>query len=44
MVGAKMMLTGKWRATGVVNMEQLPPEPFLEALAEHGLPWHVVEL
>lgn len=44
MVGAKMMLTGKWRGAGVFNMEQLDPEPFLEALAQHGLPWHVKEM
>jgi saccharopine dehydrogenase (NAD+, L-lysine-forming) len=44
MVGAKMMLTGKWRKKGVVNVEELPPEPFLHALAEHGLPWHVTQV
>jgi len=44
MVGAKMMLTGKWRGKGVFNMEQLDPEPFLEALAKHGLPWQVKEM
>ena len=44
MVGAKMMLTGKWRGHGVFNMEQLDPDPFLEALAQHGLPWHVKEM
>ncbi len=44
MVGAMMMLTGKWKGTGVFNMEQLPPLPFLEALAKSGLPWHVTEL
>ncbi len=40
MIGAKMMLTGKWRGTGVFNMEQLDPDPFMEALNKHGLPWH----
>ncbi len=44
MVGAKMMLTNQWRARGVINIEQLPPRPFLEALAQHGLPWHVREM
>jgi saccharopine dehydrogenase (NAD+, L-lysine forming) len=43
MVGAKMMLTGKWSGKGVFNMEQLDPAPFLEALGQHGLPWHVQE-
>lgn len=44
MVGAMMMLKGHWRGKGVFNMEQLDPEPFLEALAQHGLPWHVKEV
>ena len=44
MVGAKMMLTGKWRGEGVFNIEELDPEPFLEELAVRGLPWHVKEL
>jgi saccharopine dehydrogenase (NAD+, L-lysine forming) len=43
-VGAMMMLTGKWRGKGVFNMEQLDPHPFLEALAKNGLPWQVIEL
>lgn len=44
MVGAKMMLTGKWRGEGVFNMEQLDPDPFMEALGMHGLPWQLVRL
>ncbi len=40
MVGAMMMLTGTWRGEGVFNMEQLDPDPFMEALNKHGLPWH----
>ena len=39
MIGAKMMLTGKWRGEGVFNMEQLDPDPFMDALNQHGLPW-----
>lgn len=43
-VGAAMMVTKKWNRPGVHNIEELDPEPFLELLARHGLPWHVVEL
>ncbi|HHN46927.1 MAG TPA: saccharopine dehydrogenase family protein [Planctomycetes bacterium] len=39
MVGAMMMLTGKWRGSGVFNMEQFDPDPFMEQLNIHGLPW-----
>ncbi len=39
MIGAMMMLTGKWRGKGVFNVEQFDPDPFMEALPHHGLPW-----
>ena len=42
-VGAIMMLTGKWHAPGVWNMEQFDPELFLEVLGPMGLPSVVVE-
>ncbi|WP_035066822.1 saccharopine dehydrogenase family protein [Nitratidesulfovibrio termitidis] len=43
MIGAMMMMTGKWSGKGVYNMEQLDPDPFMDALNKHGLPWVVVE-
>ena len=43
MVGAMMMVTGKWNKPGVWNMEQMDPDPFLEELAKYGLPWTVIE-
>ncbi|MDX2110724.1 MAG: saccharopine dehydrogenase family protein [Verrucomicrobiota bacterium] len=39
MIGAKLMLTSKWRGQGVFNMEQFDPDPFMAALNQHGLPW-----
>jgi saccharopine dehydrogenase (NAD+, L-lysine-forming) len=42
-VGAIMMLTGKWHEPGVWNMEQFVPEPFLAKLSTMGLPHVVVE-
>jgi len=39
MIGAMMMLTGKWRGNGVFNMEEFDPEPFMDKLMIHGLPW-----
>ncbi|WP_163833519.1 saccharopine dehydrogenase family protein [Spartinivicinus ruber] len=44
MIGAKMMLEGKWLKPGVWNMEQFDPDPFLADMNEHGLPWKVIEL
>jgi len=44
MIGAKMMLEGKWMQPGVWNMEQFDPDPFMEDLNAYGLPWKVVEL
>lgn len=42
MIGSLMVLTGAWRAPGVYNVEQLDPDPFMEGLARHGLPWQIV--
>ena len=44
MIGAMQMLAGDWRKPGVWNMEQHDPDAFMAALAQHGLPWHCVEL
>ncbi len=44
MIGAMMMVQGKWSGSGVFNMEQLDPDPFMEALNIHGLPWVVKEI
>lgn len=44
MIGAAMMLTGKWRGEGVFNMEQMDPDPFMDMLNSQGLPWKVKEL
>lgn len=40
MIGAMMMLTGKWMKPGVYNVEELDPDPFMDALNKWGLPWH----
>ena len=42
-VGAEMMLTGKWKKPGVHHMENFDAVPFLERLGPSGLPWHVEE-
>ncbi len=39
MIGARMMLTGRWRGAGVFNVEQFDPDPFMADLARSGLPW-----
>ena len=39
MIGAMMVLTGKWKKAGVHNVEELDPDPFMEALNKWGLPW-----
>ena len=44
MIGAEMILTGKWTGAGVFNMEQNDPDPFMDELNRRGLPWHYVEL
>jgi saccharopine dehydrogenase (NAD+, L-lysine-forming) len=44
MIGAAMMLTGAWKGKGVFNIEQFDPDPFMDMLNKHGLPWQVKEL
>jgi saccharopine dehydrogenase (NAD+, L-lysine-forming) len=44
MIGAKLMLQGKWSANGVFNMEQFDPDPFMDEMNTQGLPWQVKEL
>jgi saccharopine dehydrogenase (NAD+, L-lysine forming) len=44
MIGAAMVVTGQWSGAGVWNMEQFDPDPFMEMLNQHGLPWRVKEL
>jgi saccharopine dehydrogenase (NAD+, L-lysine forming) len=33
------MLKGVWKGKGVYNVEEFDPEPFMEKLNIHGLPW-----
>ncbi len=40
MIGALMVLTGKWNKPGVFNTEEFDPDPFMEQLNLHGLPWY----
>lgn len=44
MIGGMMLATGAWKRAGVWHMEQMDPDPFMNALNEWGLPWHVKEL
>lgn len=39
MIGAAMVLQGHWKKPGVYNLEELDPDPFMEALNQFGLPW-----
>ncbi len=39
MIGAMMVLTGKWKKPGVYNVEEFDPDPFMDELNRCGLPW-----
>ncbi len=43
MIGGLLMVTGAWRGQGVFNLEELDPDPFMERLNRHGLPWVIEE-
>lgn len=40
MIGALMMIRGSWKNTGVYNVEEFDPDPFMAELPRYGLPWH----
>jgi len=44
MIGAKLMLEGKWSGKGVFNMEEFDPDLFMDELNKQGLPWQIDEL
>ena len=39
MIGAMMVLQGKWKKPGVYNVEEFDPDPFMDELNRCGLPW-----
>jgi saccharopine dehydrogenase (NAD+, L-lysine-forming) len=39
MIGAMLLLNKSWKKPGVFNVEELDPDPFMEALNFWGLPW-----
>jgi saccharopine dehydrogenase (NAD+, L-lysine-forming) len=43
-IGGMMIADGKWKRTGVWNIEQFDPDPFMEALNTYGLPWVIKEM
>lgn len=40
MIGAKLLMEGKWKKPGVYNVEEFDPDPFMDELNKQGLPWH----
>jgi saccharopine dehydrogenase (NAD+, L-lysine forming) len=40
MLGAKMILEGKWAGKGVFNVEEFNPDPFMAEIGKYGLPWN----
>ena len=43
MIGAMMLVTGRWNKKGVYTPEEFDPDPFMEELNRNGLPWKIVE-
>ena len=43
MIGARMILEGKWSGKGVFNVEEFNPDPFMDRLNKDGLPSHEKE-
>lgn len=43
MIGAKLLMEGKWFQPGVFNVEEFDPDPFMDDLSEYGLPWKLTQ-
>ncbi len=43
MICAMLMIRGDWKGSGVFNVEQLDPDPFMEELNKQGLKWQAVD-
>ena len=39
MIGAMLLVDGRWSLKGVRNVEEFDPDPFMAALNKFGLPW-----
>ncbi|MFA9380728.1 MAG: saccharopine dehydrogenase family protein, partial [Acetanaerobacterium sp.] len=39
MIGAMLVMDGRWQRPGVFNIEEFDPDPFMDALNKWGLPW-----
>ena len=44
MIGAKLLCEETWLKPGVWNMEQLDPDPFMNAMNQYGLAWKTTSL
>ncbi|MFJ9623225.1 saccharopine dehydrogenase C-terminal domain-containing protein [Streptomyces sp. NPDC101181] len=42
-IALELLASGAWSGTGVLGAEALPPQPFLDLLAAHGVPWGLRE-
>ncbi|MBM3676604.1 MAG: ATP-binding protein [Actinobacteria bacterium] len=43
-VALELLASGAWKGAGVLGPEAFPPHPFLDLLAEHGVPHGMLEL
>ena len=43
MIGAMLIIQKKWQGSGVFNVEEFDPNPFMELLNRYGLPWILEE-
>ncbi len=43
MIGTALIMQGVWSGSGVFNIEEFDPDPFMDMLNTNGLPWVVEE-
>ncbi|MDR2790582.1 MAG: saccharopine dehydrogenase family protein [Campylobacteraceae bacterium] len=44
MIGAKLVMQGRWSGKGVFNIEDFDAKPFMDELNKQGLPWEIIEM
>lgn len=42
-IGTQLLLENVWSGSGVFNMEEFDPDPFMDRLGKFGLPWKIKE-
>jgi saccharopine dehydrogenase (NAD+, L-lysine forming) len=43
-IAPELLENGTWSGAGVLGPEAFEPEPFMDLLVDHGIPWAMTEM